>query len=113
MLRVRTDWRNRLANKQLSNNLRVSEEGLCITDYNPNDTVAKWCNEKVKDFYWVKVQKYPEKRCKLSDVNSAVNSTVYMFSYYEQSDDDYDELTKTWTETFKFIYLAYIFCLWL
>ena len=33
----------------------------------------------------------------MSDVNSAVNNTVYMLSDYEESDDDddYDEQTET------------------
>ena len=65
MLRVRTDGRNRLANKQLGNNLRVCDEGMCITDYNPSDAIAKWCNEKVKKSNVVKLQKYPEKRYSL------------------------------------------------
>ena len=41
MLKVKTDWRNRLANKRLEHNLRINEEGVSITDYNPNDDIAK------------------------------------------------------------------------
>ena len=85
-----------MANKQLEYDLRVSEEGICITECNPNDAIAKWCNEKVKKIDGGQLQKYPEKRYKFSDVNSAVNSTVYMLSDYEESDDDdYDEQTET------------------
>ena len=62
MLRVKTDWRNRLANERLDHNLRISEEGLSISDYNPDDDITKRYNEKVRNFKGAKLRKYPEKR---------------------------------------------------
>ena len=49
MVKVKTDWRNRLGNKRLEHSLRISEEGVSITDYNPNDDIAKWYNEEVSE----------------------------------------------------------------
>ena len=115
MLRVKTDWRNRLANEQLNHNLRISEEGVSISDYNPNDDIAKWYNEKVRNFKGAKLWKYLEKQHKLSDSNSSVNTAAYVLSNFKESDDDDDDdddETETWTETFKLTYLVFIFCLW-
>ena len=62
MLRVKTDLRNGLANERLDHKLRINEEGVSISDYNPSDDIAKWYNEKVKNFKEEKLQKCPEKR---------------------------------------------------
>ena len=57
MWKVKTDWRNRLANEQLDHNLRISE-GVPIT---------KWYNKKVEiNFKVVKLRKYPEKQHNLA-----------------------------------------------
>ena len=55
MSRVKTEWRNRLVNDWLDHNVRISEEGLSISDYNPNDGIAKWYNEKVRNFKGAKL----------------------------------------------------------
>ena len=94
MLRVKTDWRNRLANERLNHNLRISEEGVSISNYNPNDDIAKWYNEKVSNF---KEQKYLKKQHKLSDGNSAVNTAAYVLSDFEESDDDEDDVEESET----------------
>ena len=47
MLRVKTGWRNRLAYEQLDHNFRISEEGVSISDHNPNDDIAKLRNWKI------------------------------------------------------------------
>ena len=41
MVRIKTDWWNRLANEQLDHSLRISEEEVSVFDYNPNDNIAK------------------------------------------------------------------------
>ena len=97
MLRVKTDWRNRLANERLNHYLRISEEGVSISNYNPNDDIAKWYNEKVRNFKGAKLQKYPKKQHKLSDDNSAVNTAAYVLSDFEESDDDEDDIEETET----------------
>ena len=114
MLRVKIEWRNRFANERLDHNLRISEEGVSISNNNPNDGIAKWYIEKVRNFKGAKLWKYLEKWHKLSDSNSAVNIAVYVLSDFEESDDDEDDVeeTETWTETFKLTYLVLIFCLW-
>ena len=65
-------------------------------------------------FKGAKLRKYLEKRHKLSDGNSAVNTAAYVLSDFEESDDDEDDVeeTETLTETFKLMYLVFIFCLW-
>ena len=114
MLRVKTDWRNRLVNEQLNHNLTKSEEGVSISDYNPNDDITKWYNEKVRHFKGAKLWKYPEKWHKFSDSNSAVNTAAYVLSDFEESDDNEDDVeeTEAWTVTFKLTYIVFIFCLW-
>ena len=60
------------------------------------------------------LKKYPEKQHKWFKSNSAVNTAVYVLSDFEESNDDEDDVeeTETWTETFKLMYLVYIFCSW-
>ena len=97
MLRVQTDWRNRLANERLDHNLRISEEGVSTSDYNPNDDIAKQYNEKLRTFKGARQQKYREKQHKLSDSNSTVNTPAYVLSDFEESDDDEDDVEETET----------------
>ena len=99
MLRVQTDWRNRLANERLDHNLRISEEGVSISDYNPNDDIVKQYNEKLRTFKGAKQQKYREKQHELSDSDSAINTPAYVLSDFEESDDDEDEDHVEETET--------------
>ena len=57
----------------------------------------------MRNFKGAKLRKYLEKRHKLSDGNSAINTAAYMLSDFEESHDDQDDVeeTETWTETFK------------
>ena len=70
---------------------------MSISDYNPNDDTGKWYNEKMRYFKGAKLRKYPEKRHKLSDGNSAVNTAAYVLSDFEESDDDEDDIEETET----------------
>ena len=79
----------------LDHNLRISEEGVSIANYNLNDDIAKCYDEKVRNFKRARnfkgasLWKYPEKQYKLSDGDSAVNtSSAYVFSDFEESDYD-------------------------
>ena len=96
MLRVKTDWRSRFANERLNHNLRISEEGVSISDCNLNNDMTKWFNEKVRYIKEVKQQKYLEKRHKLTDGNSAVNTATSVLSDFQESDDE-DDVEKTET----------------
>ena len=74
-----------------------------------NDMMRKW--EILRE---QSLKKYPEKQHKWFNSNSAVNTAVYVLSDFEESNDDEDDVeeTETWTETFKLMYLVYIFCSW-
>ena len=86
MWKVKTNWRNRLANEQLDHNLRISE-GVPIT---------KWYNKKVEiNFKVAKLRKYPEKQ---QFSNTPANTAAYMFSDFEESDDNEDDNVEE-TET--------------
>ena len=61
-LRVKTDWRNRLANEHLNHNLRINEEQVSFF-YISN---AKWYNEKVRNLKGAKLQKYLGKQHQLA-----------------------------------------------
>ena len=74
-----------------------------------NDIMRKWQILREQS-----LKKYPEKQRKWFNSNSAVNTAVYVLSDFEESDDDKDDVEETeiWTETFKLMYLVYIFCSW-
>lgn len=57
MFKAKTDWRNRLANEGLNHNLKISEKGVSVSDYNPTEDLRKRYNEKVRHFKGVKLQK--------------------------------------------------------
>ena len=88
-----------MANEWLDHNLRISEEGVSISDYNPNDDIVKQYNEKLRTFKGAKQQKYREKQHELSDSDSAINTPAYVLSDFEESDDDEDEDHVEETET--------------
>ena len=69
-----------MGNEWLDHNVRISKERVSISDYNPNDDITKWYNDKVGNFKWTKLRKYPEKLHKLCDGNSAVNTATYVLS---------------------------------
>ena len=46
----------------------------------------------MRNFKGADLQKYPEKRHKLSDGNSAVNTAAYVLSDFKESDDDADDV---------------------
>ena len=110
LLRVKTNWRNRFTNERLNHNLRVNEEGVSISDYDPENGIVKWYNRKVKFFKKANQQKHLEKRHKLLDGNSAVNVVAYVLSDFEEPDAEDDDAEET--ETFKLTWSAFIFCLW-
>ena len=48
MARVKTDFRNQLSRERLSACFRISEEGISITDFNPDPAIELWYNDKVR-----------------------------------------------------------------
>ena len=85
-----------MGNERLDHNLIISEEGVSVSDYIPNDDIVKWYNEEVRNFKGANLGKYLEKRHKLSDDNSAVNTAAYVLSNFEESDDE-DDVEETET----------------
>ena len=88
MLRVKNDWRNRLGAERLEALLRISEDGPSIEDFNPDDSINAWYNEKVRRLS-AKPHKYPKKRKSNATGNSAIN--LITLSDLENSSDEEDE----------------------
>ena len=78
------------------------KEGLFSSDYDPNDEITKWYNEKVRNFKGAKLRKYPEKLHKLSNGNSTVNTAVSVCN--SQSMKSLMELNSFFSKFFCYIY---------
>ena len=48
MLRVKSDWRNRLTRDHLDSLLRINEEGESLKMINPESAINLWFNDKVR-----------------------------------------------------------------
>ena len=70
-----------IAETMLTLRRSYGKDGLSSSDYNPNDDMAKWYNEKVRNFKGAKLRKYPEKLHKLSNGNSAVNTAASVCNF--------------------------------
>lgn len=88
MNRVKTDSRNRLSQKRLDTSIRVSEEGVEISKFNPDPYIQKWYGDKVRCIKGAKSKKYPQKR---KSVASSSFSDVMMIASYTLSDLESEE----------------------
>ena len=79
MNRVKTDSRNRLSQKRLDTLIRVSEEGVEISKFNPDPYIQKWYRDKVRCIKGAKSKKYPQKR---RSVASLSFSDIMMIASY-------------------------------
>ena len=91
MNRVKTDSRNRLSQKRLDTSIRVSEEGVEISKFNPDPYIQKWYRDKVRCIKGAKPKKYPQKR---KSVASSSFSDVMMIASYTLSDLESEEEYK-------------------
>ena len=89
MNRIKTDSRNRLGQERLEIQLRVGEEGVDITLFNPDPYIQKWYSEKVRRFSGAKPRNYPSKRRSVMD--GASNDTVMDIAAYTLSDLESEE----------------------
>ena len=88
MNRVKTDFHNRLSREPLENCLRISEEGCDIADYNPDNTIKKWYEEKVHRISSAKPNKYPNKwqQTEGATIDDIIDVARYTLSDFEDSD---------------------------
>ena len=75
MIRVKTDFCNRLSRERPENCLRISGEACDIADYNPDNVITKW--------YKGKVCRYPNK---LQQTESAIINDIIDIARYTLSD---------------------------
>ena len=63
MNRVKTDWRSSLR-ELLDHLLRIGEEGVPLTEFNPESAIDVWNREMVRRIAAAKPHRYPKKRNK-------------------------------------------------
>ena len=86
--RVKTDFRNQLSRERLENCLRIREEGCYIADYNPDNTIKKRYEGKVRRISSTKPHKYPNKRQRTegATIDDIIDTARYTLSDFEDSD---------------------------
>ena len=92
MARVKTDYRNRLSRPLLDACLRVSEEGVGISDFNPDPSISLWYEQKVRRLS-ASSHSYPSKRKSVEGVqgtSNVVDIATLTISDLEDSDDEFD-----------------------
>ena len=91
MNRVKTDFRNKLSRERLEMCLRISEEGEKIEDFDPNESIKVWYNQKVRRISVAKPHKYPAKQKKTGDNSDvAVDIAKYTLSDLEEESSESD-----------------------
>jgi hypothetical protein len=90
MSRVKNDWRNRLTRERLEHNLRIGEDGPSIKNFDPEESIRHWSNEKVRRVKGAKPHKYPKKRRK-TERSSSVDVVSYCMSDFESDSSGGDE----------------------
>ena len=48
MVRIKTDWRNRLEPDRLDAPLKIGEDGAEITNFDPSNAMTHWYNDKIR-----------------------------------------------------------------
>lgn len=93
MNRVKTDFRNRLRRERLENCLRISEEGCAITEFNPDKSIERCYQNKVRRIANAKPYKYPNKRKRMegSSSDNVIDIARYTLSDFEESDSSDNE----------------------
>ena len=61
MNRVKTDWRSSLKRERLDHLLRIGEEGVLLTEFNPESAIDVWNRETVRRIAAAKPHRYPKK----------------------------------------------------
>ena len=61
---IKNDWRNRLTRERLKHNLRIGEDGPSTKDFDPEQSIIHWSNEKMRRINGAKPHRYPNKRKK-------------------------------------------------
>ena len=95
MNRVKTDWRSSLKRERLDHLLRIGEEGVPLTEFNPESAIDVWNRETVCRIAAAKPHRYPKKRSKIEGTSSceAVDVSQYMLSDLETDESNSDTET--------------------
>ena len=94
MSRVKSDFRSHLSRSRLDACLRISDEGTCIADFDPNPAIELWFKEKTRRL-GSKQHVYPKKRAVVAgcskDRDAVVDLATLCISDLEGSSEDEDE----------------------
>ena len=85
ILRMKTDWRNRLNRQRLDALLHSGEEGQSIGEFDPNDAINLWFIDNVRRLTASQPKSCSEKRQNVND-NDYVNIATLAMSDIEDDD---------------------------
>ena len=85
MLRVKTNWRNRLNRQHFDTLLCIGQEGRTIGEFDPNDAMNLWFSDKVCCLIASQHKSCSEKRQKVNE-NQHVDIATLAMSYLEDGD---------------------------
>ena len=85
MLRVKSDWRNRLTRDHLDSLLRINEEGESLKIFNPEPAISLWFNNKVRRLTAFSDRNSTMKRQKRSDTEFVDIAELAMSDLQDES----------------------------
>ena len=85
ILRMKTDWRNRLNRQRLDALFHIGEEGQSIGEFDPNDAINLWFIDNVRRLTASQPKSCSEKRQNVND-NDYVNIATLAMSDIEDDD---------------------------
>ena len=93
MNRLKTDSRNRLGQARLETQMRVGEEGVSISKFEPDLYIDSWFQEKVRRMNGAKPRNYPSKRRSVKSKSgySVIDIAQVTLSDLEDSDDEFEQ----------------------
>ena len=85
MLRVKTNWRNRLNRQHFDTLFCIGQEGQTIGEFDPNGAMNLWFSDKVCRLIASQHKSCSEKRQKVNE-NQHVDIATLAMSYLEDGD---------------------------
>ena len=90
MNRIKSDWRSSLSRDRLDTLLRISEEGPCLEDFDPDKSIDIWYSEKVRRLS-SGPHNYPSKRKKSNEGSQVIVLATLTLSDLENEDNSDEE----------------------
>ena len=82
-------FKDRLGQERLDTQIRAGEEGVNITESNPNPYIEKWYTNRVQRIIGAKPRNYPSKHRSVDSSTSSGQTVMYID--LESSDEEFDE----------------------